>query len=106
MKVMTFIAAIFLLILPMAARAHGGVEHIMGTIKTIAATSLTVEVKDKSEVKILLDDKTKFEKDGAPATAKDMTVGTRVVVDAKKKEGGGEPLAVLVKLGTPHHGKE
>ncbi len=106
MKVIGYLAAMFALTHASSALAHGGVEHVMGTVKAIASTNLIVEVKDKPEVKVLLDEKTKYEKDGAPATAKDVTVGTRVVVDTKKKDGSGEPVAVLVKLGAANHHAE
>lgn len=106
MQTWRHIAVIATLVLPGLARAHGGVEHVMGTLKAIAATSLTVETKEKTEVKILVDDKTRFEKAGAPATAKELQLGARVVVDTKKKEGTGEPFAVVVKFGSEYEHAE
>lgn len=100
------IAVMMTLVLPATALAHGGVEHVMGTVKALTATSLTVETKEKNEVKVIVDDKTRFEKAGAQSTAKELQVGARVVVDTKKKEGATEPLAVVVKFGSEHHHAE
>jgi hypothetical protein len=99
MQMIRYFAMLVALALPASALAHGGGEHIMGTVKAVDATSLTVETKDKKEVKVLFDDKTKFEKGGATASAKDVSVGARVVVHTAKKAGATEPTAVLVKLG-------
>ena len=59
-----------LLCLPMlaiAAFAHNGMEHVMGTVKTISADSVTVETaaKDPKPVTIALLPSTKFVKSGA-----------------------------------------
>jgi hypothetical protein len=78
------------------ALAHGGSEHLMGTVKAVDDQSLTVETKSK-EVKVKLDPDTKFEKSGAAATAKDLSVGERVVVHTRDAKDG--QTAVLVKFG-------
>jgi plastocyanin len=93
------IALVAALAFPVAAFAHGGGEHLMGTVKTIDAKGLTVETKEKKEVKVIFDDQTKFEKDGAASSAKELSAGTRVVVHTAKKQGAGDPVAVLVKFG-------
>ena len=83
--------------LPGAALAHGGVEHLMGTVKSADDKSITVQTKNGKEVRAAIDASTKFEKAGAAATAKDVTVGERVVVHAKKS--GDAMTAVMVKIG-------
>lgn len=93
-------------ILPLAhpAWAHGGQEHIMGTVVTIDDKSITVTTKGDKEISVQLDPSTKFEKGGTAATAKDVAAGARVVVHAKKGDSG--LTAVLVKVGsagTPEH---
>ncbi len=96
-KQITLIAS---LAFPAAALAHGGGEHLMGTVKTVDEKGLTVETKEKKEVKVVFDDKTKFEKDGAASSAKELSAGTRVVVHTTKKQDVNKPVAVLVKFGS------
>lgn len=66
-----------------SAFAHGGMEHIMGTIKDVSATSITVTTEER-DVEVHIDESTKFE--GAPS--KELRPGGRVVVHAKKAGGG------------------
>ena len=92
------IALIAALAFPAAALAHGGGKHVMGTVKQVDATGLTVEHKDKT-VKVVFDENTKFEKNGAASSAKELAPGERVVVHTAKKQGVSDPVAVLVKFG-------
>jgi hypothetical protein len=80
------------------ALSHGGGEHIMGTVKAVEDTVLTVETKDSKTVKVALDPATKFDREGKSATAKDIAVGDRVVVHAAKADGSEGLRATLVKL--------
>lgn len=92
------------MVLPVpVAFAHGGQEHVMGTVKAIDDASITVTTKAKKDVSVQLEASTKFEKGGAAVTAKDISVGDRVVVHSKK--GGSGPTAVLVKVGASSAGK-
>ena len=104
------LAGLVILTIASSARAHGGVEHVMGTVKAIDESSITVTTK-KGDQKISLDASTKFEKGTAAASAADVKPGARVVVHSKKS---GEGLAAqVVKLGgaapkkgagaAPHH---
>jgi hypothetical protein len=77
-------AAAFFLSASATAFAHGGMEHLMGTVKSVSASSITVATKDK-DVEVLLDEATKYE--GA-ASAADLKPGERVVVHAKKAGTG------------------
>lgn len=105
MQLITQIAFMAALALPVAALAHGGGEHLMGTVKTVNEKGLTVETKEKKEVKVVFDDKTKFEQDGTASSAKELSAGARVVVHTAKRQGASDPLAVLVKFGgkNPEH---
>jgi hypothetical protein len=82
---------------PGFALAHGKGEHLLGTVRTAAETSLSMATKDGKVVTVLFDAKTKFESGGARATAKDVLVDQRVVVHARKEAGA--LVAELVKLG-------
>ena len=83
--------------LPLAA--HEGGTHVMGTIKNVAERSLTILTRDKKEVVVVVDEKTKFEKNGKPATAKDVKAGARVVVDAEKGQTKEALVAKEVRIG-------
>ena len=69
--------------------AHGGHEHVMGTVKTVDAQAgkLEVSTKDGKVVAVQLNDKTKYLRGAAVVEAKELTVGERVVVDAAKEKG-------------------
>ena len=79
--------------------AHGGQEHLVGVVKAVDASTMTVETKEKTVTKVLIDNSTKFEKSGSEATLKDLTVGERVVIHAVKK--GADLVAMVVKFGAP-----
>ena len=67
--------------------AHGGHDHVMGTVKTvdIQAGKLEVETRDGKRIAVALNDKTRYLRGEAKATAADLTVGLRVVIDAGKE---------------------
>jgi hypothetical protein len=83
---------------PGPALAHGaGGAHVMGKVRALHGSSLSVEAKGGKEQTIALDAGTKFEKGGAPAAATDLQVGDRVVVHARKD--GDKLIAEIVKVG-------
>ena len=90
-----FLAALVLLA---PAYAHEGMEHVPGMAKAVDDKTITVETAGKKEVVVAFDDKTTFEKGGKPATAKDLAVGEKVVVHAKKGPDGALKAAI-VKFG-------
>jgi|GEM_PF-2958193 len=98
MKLAQKLILIAALAFPAVALAHGGGQHVMGTVKTADENGMTVETQESGEVKVVFDAKTKFEKDGAVSTAKELSPGVRVVVHAAKSDGAAAPLAVLVKF--------
>lgn len=83
--------------------AHAEGEHVMGTVKSVQGETLTVETaKERKQVAVHVDERTRLEKSGAEATLKELQVGSRVVVHAMKH---GELLhATLVKFGKPSTG--
>ena len=99
MKMTGMFVAALVLAFPMFAFAHGGGMHVMGTVKAIDDKTLTVETKQNKEVKVGIDDKTKFEKGGAVASIKDVVAGERVVVHTAKPDKTGALTAALVKFG-------
>ena len=90
------LAFAFAFLFVVEAYAHGaGSEHIMGLVKAIEASTLTVTRQGK-DVAVHIDSTTKFEKGDKPGTISDVRAGLKVVVHAMKH---GEMLhAELVKV--------
>ena len=79
------------------ASAHGGFEHVMGTVTKVSAESVTVETTAKKTVEVGLTSKTTYTRDNKKVQAADMTIGDRVVIDAT--EVNEKLVAASVKLG-------
>jgi hypothetical protein len=92
-----FWIALFALTLRVAA--HGGFDHVMGTVAKLENDTLTVKTA-KGDIDVKLNDKTEITKGNQKAGAVDLKPGTRVVVDVME----GTKMAHSVKLGTaePH----
>lgn len=82
-----------------AALAHGGHDHLMGTVKAVETKSGTVEVETREgkRVTVVVDDKTRYLRGKESATATDLVTGVRVVIDADTVEG--RVLAKEIRLG-------
>ncbi len=80
------------------AFAHNGIEHVLGTVKALSATSITVETAKHETAVIALDPTTTFTNKGAKATLSDLKAGARVAVDTKD-DANDKPHAVSVKWG-------
>lgn len=87
-----------LVLLAIVALAHGGEEHLMGTVTKITDKTVTIEMKDKKAAEVVLTPETKCMKGDATAALKDVKVGDRVVIHAKKS--GDKLVATMVKIGT------
>lgn len=83
-----------------AVAAHDGGMSVTGTIKAVAEKSFTIDTHDQNEVRIAIDEKTKFERNGKAATAKDLKPGARVVVDVEKGQTKETLMAKEVKIGS------
>lgn len=85
-------------LLTLGAFAHNGIEHVMGTLSAKTHKSVTVETVKHTKVTVLLDPSTTFSWNDKSASANDLKVGERVVVNAK--EGTDEKLhGVSVRWG-------
>src|ERR1700675_817518 len=76
--------------------AHGGFDHVMGTVVQVSNNVLTVKTA-KGNVAVKLDEKTELTKNDQKAQLTDLTPGARVVVDIP--EGSKDKLAHSVKIG-------
>ena len=75
--------------------AHGGKSHrLMGTVKEIKADVVLVTATDGHESEVTLNDKTKFELNGKPATKAALTAGIRVSIQLSEDD----KTAVIVKI--------
>ena len=76
--------------------AHGGFEHVIGTVVKVENNVLTVKTA-KGDVDVRLSEKTEITRNDQKAQIVDLKPGTRVVVDIS--EGSKDRLAHSVKVG-------
>ena len=77
------LAIMSLALLPTLALAHGGEEHVTGTVTKISDTSVTVKTTAGKTVEIGFDAKmTTYERAKQPIQKTDIKVGDRVVIHA------------------------
>src|SRR3954467_9752697 len=76
--------------------AHGGNEHVRGTVTQISAGSITVQTADKKSHTLTVNGKTAFKQGAKTVHQADVKVGDRVVVDVPEKT----TEALLVQIGT------
>ena len=97
-SICTFLAVATMIMGSTIAFAHNGVEHVLGTVTAVTGNSITVDTTQHKSVTVSSDAATTFTDKTAKASLKDLKVGDRVAIDAKK--GAGEKLhAVSVKWG-------
>jgi Domain of unknown function (DUF5666) len=80
------------------AFAHGGMDHVLGTVTAVTDHSVSVKTRDGAIQTVEFDGETKFVKGDAAATIKDVQVGSRVVIHAHKNNDTLH--AAEVKIGT------
>jgi hypothetical protein len=81
------------------ALAHGGNEHISGTVTAIQNDHVTLKTADGKTVTLMIGPSTKYFRDKAAAAKADMVIGTRVVIDAKMDPKMKMYNALEVRLG-------
>lgn len=100
MKPRTLTWLLFLLVMALAAHANNSEQNVVGAVTAISANTVTVETvgKTRQSLTIALLPTTKFIRDGATVSAKDVKVGAQVV--AVVKPNGDKPEAVRIVFGT------
>jgi len=68
------------------AYAHGGNDHLTGTITAIEGDHIQIKDQAGKSVMVMLGKTTKYLKDEKASTKADLKVGTRILVDAKMDE--------------------
>ncbi|MDP8991261.1 MAG: hypothetical protein M3N41_14420 [Acidobacteriota bacterium] len=77
------LAVLSLALLPTIATAHGGEEHVTGTVTKISDTSVTVKTTAGKTVEVGFDAKmTTYARAKQPIQKTDIKVGDRVVIHA------------------------
>jgi Domain of unknown function (DUF5666) len=92
------LALTYALLLGTLAFAHGGMDHVVGTITAVTDHSLSVKTRDGAIKTVEFDGETKFVKGDAAATIKDVQVGSRVVIHAHNHDNTLH--AAEVQIGT------
>jgi len=93
---LAWVAVVFLIAIAAPVYAHGGFDHVRGTVVKVDHNILTVKTA-QGNVDVKLSDKTELTKDDQKAIMLDLTPGVRVVVDIP--EGSKDKLAHSVKIG-------
>jgi hypothetical protein len=76
------LAIVFLALLPTIAAAHGGEEHVTGTVTKVSDTSVTVKTAAGKTVEVGFDAKTTYTHAKQPIRNADIKVGDRIVIHA------------------------
>src|SRR5215472_14390266 len=93
------LAIVCLALLPTIAAAHGGEEHVTGTVVKISDTSVTVKTTAGKTVEVGFDAKmTTYERAKQPIQKTDIKVGDRIVIHAM--EVNEKLVAHTVEIGT------
>ena len=92
------LAIVSLALLPTIATAHGGEEHVSGTVTKISDTSVTVKTKAGKTVDVGFDAKTTYARAKQPIQKIDIKVGDRIVIHAI--EMNEKLVAHTVEIGT------
>jgi len=93
----TLLAAALILAFAGTGYAHGGNEHVRGTVKEITPTMITIQTTATKTATVKLDEKTMFMQSSKHVTMHDLKVGERVVVDVSDETH----VAESVTFGAP-----
>jgi hypothetical protein len=92
----TKILTVVLALAPAVLFAHGGFDHVIGTVVQVSNNVLTVKTV-KGNVDVKLDEKTEISKGDQKVLSADLKQGLRVIVDIP--EGSKDKIAHSVKVG-------
>ena len=101
---LAILAIVFLALLPTIAAAHGGEEHVTGTVTKISDTSVTVKTTAGKTVEVGFDAKTTYARAKQPIQKADIKVGDRIVIHAV--EVNEKLVAHTVEIGTAAAAKQ
>jgi hypothetical protein len=88
MKAHVLILAACISLIAGAAWAHGGEEHVIGTVAKVDQASITVKTAANKMVTVAVVTETTFSKAKVAMKLGDLKIGDRVVIHAKEPEEG------------------
>jgi hypothetical protein len=94
-------ALVCTLIASNVAVAHGGMEHVLGTVTAVTDHSLAVKTRDGAIKTVEFDGQTRFVKGEVAATVKDVHVGSRVAIHAHSHDNALHAAEVKIGAETP-----
>lgn len=100
MKVRTVVLLVCMTLAAGAAWAHGGEEHVLGTVSSVSPASITVKTTAGKMVTVGVVPETTFSKAKVAMKVGDLKVGDRVVIHAKEPQEG-TLVADTVEFTTP-----
>ena len=100
MKLRALVLIVCISLIAAAALAHGGEEHVIGTVASVTKDSITVKTTANTLVTVAVVPQTTFNKNKAAAKLSDLSVGDRVVIHAKESTEG-KLVADTVQFSTP-----
>src|SRR5262249_48163419 len=86
---------VMLIVLAVSSFAHGGFDHIRGTVVSVKNSVLTVSTSTGNVV-VKLDSQTQLTKDGQRAQLSDLVPGVRVIAEVPHEK---DKAAQSVKIG-------
>lgn len=95
---MALIALLAAALVPTIAFAHGGEEHVIGTVTNVSASSVTVKTSAGKSVDVAFDSGTTYSRANQAIQAADIKAGDRIVIHAK--EVNEKLVAHTVEIGT------
>jgi hypothetical protein len=98
------LAIVSLALLPIIARAHGGEEHVIGTVTMISDTTVKVKTTAGKTIDVGFDDKTTYARAKQPIQKTEIKVGDRIVIHAV--EVNEKLVAHTVEIGTATAAKQ
>jgi hypothetical protein len=101
LSTITLTFALCTLILSALAFAHGGMDHVMGTVTEVSDHSVSVKTNDGAVTTVEFDGETKFIKGDSAATVKDVQVGSRVVIHAHRHDNSLHAAEVKIGVSSP-----
>ena len=93
------------LLLAASLFAHGGFDHVRGTVVSVSAEEITVKTST-GNVTVKLDGKTQFLKNERKAAASDITPGARVIVEAPQDKTKAAQSVKVGEAAVPGKGKK
>ena len=97
LKIQIALVAVLALALPAIVCAHGGEEHVVGTVTKVSDTSVTVKTTACTVVEVSFDAKTTYARAKLAIQKTDVKVGDRIVIHAV--EVNEKLVAHTVELG-------